>query len=134
MMSIVLGLNLLILGFVIHVVYLQNQKLITLKEELLIKSKVSNLISRDHAALVTADLVFAKQLKEITKQLIGMDNQLQGLANKRNNDGGYQHALRILKMGGDRNEIINSCHLSAAEADLLINLHAYGSALETNSM
>jgi hypothetical protein len=60
-----------------------------------------------------------------------MDNQLQDLENKRDNDGGYQHALRILEMGGDRDEIVTSCHLSNAEAELLMNLQAYRSALKT---
>lgn len=50
--------------------------------------------------LIHADLLFSKQLKEINTQLISMDNQIQDLENKRDNDGGYRHALRILEMGG----------------------------------
>jgi len=83
-----------------------------------------------HNLLVNADLGFAKQIAEINRQLISMDNQLQALENKRDNDGGYQHALRILEMGGNKDEIIDSCHLSNAEAELLMNLHAYRSVIK----
>jgi len=69
--------------------------------------------------------VFAKQLAEINRHLISIENQLQSQANQRHNDGGYQHALRILEMGGDKSEIVDSCHLSNAEAELLMNLNAY---------
>lgn len=81
--------------------------------------------------MVNADLVFAKKLAEINKQLVSMDNQLQSLETKRDNDGGYQHALKILEMGGNKDEIISSCHLSNAEAELLMNLHAYRAVIKT---
>ncbi|KTD39398.1 hypothetical protein Lnau_0165 [Legionella nautarum] len=84
----------------------------------------------NHNLLVNADLGFGKQIAEITRQLISMDNQLQALENKRDNDGGYQHALRILEMGGNKDEIIDSCHLSNAEAELLMNLQAYRSVIK----
>ncbi|CDZ78570.1 hypothetical protein BN59_02880 [Legionella massiliensis] len=86
-----------------------------------------------HKLLVNADLGFAKQIAEINRQLISMDNQLQALENKRDNDGGYQHALKILEMGGSKEEIINSCHLSQAEAELLLNLHAYQAVIKTHT-
>ncbi|KTC85747.1 DUF2802 domain-containing protein [Legionella drozanskii] len=84
----------------------------------------------NHNLLVNADLGFGKQITEINRQLISMDNQLQALENKRDNDGGYQHALRILEMGGNKDEIIDSCHLSNAEAELLMNLQAYRSVIK----
>lgn len=85
-----------------------------------------------HRLLINADLGFAKQLAEFNRQFISMDNQLQTLENKRDNDGGYQHALRILAMGGDKEEIMKSCHLSSAEAELLINLNAYRTYLKAH--
>nr|WP_045107537.1 DUF2802 domain-containing protein [Legionella hackeliae] len=89
-------------------------------------------LQRSHMVLVNADLGFSKQIAEINRQLVSMDNQLQALENKRDNDGGYQHALRILEMGGDKEEIMNSCHLSNAEAELLMNLHAYRAVIKTH--
>ncbi|WED43756.1 DUF2802 domain-containing protein [Legionella cardiaca] len=89
-------------------------------------------LQRSHAVLINADLGFAKKITEINRHLISMDNQIQSLENKRDNDGGYQHALRILEMGGDKEEIITSCHLSSAEAELLMNLNAYRTAIKTN--
>lgn len=87
----------------------------------------------EQAALVNADLVFARQMAEINRQLTSIDTQVQQLETKRDNDGGYQHALRILQMGGDKEEIMASCHLSNAEAELLLNLNAYRSALRKNA-
>lgn len=87
---------------------------------------------QEHKLLVNADLVFAKQIAEINRQLISMDNQLQSLENKRDNDGGYQHALHILEMGGSKEEIMSSCHLSHAEAELLINLNAYRTVIKSH--
>ena len=87
---------------------------------------------KDHPVLIKADLSFSRQLREINSQLISMDTQMQDLENVRDNDGGYQHALRILEMGGNREEIINSCHLSPAAAELLMNLQAYRSAIKAN--
>ncbi|WP_415074855.1 DUF2802 domain-containing protein [Legionella sp.] len=87
--------------------------------------------TKEYSHLVHADLLFSKQLKEINDQLISMDNQIQSLENKRNNDGGYQHAMKILEMGGNRDEIVDSCHLSPAEAEFLMSLQAYRAAMKT---
>lgn len=82
--------------------------------------------------LVSADLTFARQLAEVNRQFMSMDSQLQTLENKRLNDGAYQHALRILEMGGNKEEIIRSCHLSNAEADFLLNLNAYRMVIKSH--
>ena len=102
-----------------------------MQEKLHALEQLAAQIVKDHPVLIHADLLFSKQLKEINAQLVSMDTQIQNLENKRENDGGYRHALRILEMGGDRDEIIASCHLSPAEADLLMNLQAYRTAMKT---
>lgn len=102
------------------------------KHQLLQVNKQWQQYQTEQTTLVNADLVFAKQLAEINRQLISMDHQLQELSNKRDNDGAYQHALRILQMGGEKQEIIDSCHLSNAEAELLINLQAYRQAMRVD--
>jgi hypothetical protein len=112
-----------------YFLFTQYNQLISLKNQLDALEQSTNEIVKDHPVLIHADLVFAEQIRDITRQLVSMDNQLQGLENKRDNDGGYQHALRILEMGGDRNEIVESCHLSNAEAELLMNLQAYRAAM-----
>lgn len=102
-----------------------NQQIKGLKNEM-------NDAKQKHKLLLNADLVFAQQIAEINRQLISMDNQLQSLENKRDNDGGYQHALHILEMGGTKEEIMSSCHLSHAEAELLVNLNAYRAVIKTH--
>lgn len=119
---------------VVYFMLKQGKQLTRLQEKLIELDNSQKRIAKDHPVLINADLLFAKQLREINAQLISMDNQLQCLENKRDNDGGYQHALKILEMGGDKDEIIHSCHLSMAEADLLINLNAYRSAMKTPSV
>lgn len=130
MMPIILFLNVII--FLILGNYLLNQRkdVIKLQDKINSLEKLTVQIVKDHPMLINADLLFAKQLNEINQQLISMDNQLQELENTRHNDGSYQHALRILEMGGTREEIVNNCHLSNAEADLLMNLQAYRTALK----
>ena len=133
MITIILGCSAVIFLFLSSLLLNQKKKYSKLNEACLSLKKAIEKIEKDHPVLINADLVFAKQLREINKQLISMDNQLQELENKRDNDGGYQHALRILEMGGSRDEIVSSCHLSSAEADLLMNLQAYRSAMKATS-
>lgn len=108
----------------------QRKKLVRLQDKYTNIDKKMVQLLKDYHLLVNADLLFARQLREVNAQLVSMDNQLQALENQRENDGGYQHALRILEMGGDKKEIIESCHLSNAEAELLVSLEAYRSALK----
>lgn len=131
MINIILCCNVIIFLFIGNFLLNQRKQILALEEKTNSLEQLIVEIQKDHPVLVNADLVFAKQLREINKQLISMDNQLQDLENQRENDGGYQHALRILEMGGDREEIISSCHLSNAEAELLMNLQAYRSAMKT---
>lgn len=131
MINIMLSVNVIIFLFIGNFLLNQRKQINLLQEELDILKKTTDQVVRDHPVLINADLHFAKHLKEINNQLISMDNQLQDLEHKRDNDGGYQHALRILEMGGNRDEIVNSCHLSNAEAELLMNLQAYRSAMKS---
>ncbi len=131
MINIILFFNVVIFLCIGNFLFSHRKQLITLREKMGSLEQSMEQVVKDHPVLVNADLLFAKQLREINAQLISMDNQLQDLENKRDNDGGYQHALRILEMGGDRDEIISSCRLSSAEADLLMNLQAYRSAIKT---
>lgn len=87
-------------------------------------------ILEEYPSLLMADLQFSKKMKQIDQLILNIEQKLQALENKRENDGGYQHALKILAMGGSKEEIIQSCHLTSAEADLLINLHGYQVAIK----
>ncbi|HHT0592365.1 TPA: DUF2802 domain-containing protein [Legionella anisa] len=132
MITFLLSVNVVVFLFIVNYLLNQRKKLIGFREELKTQQKLIDQIVKDHPVLIHADLLFSKQLKEINTQLISMDNQIQDLENKRDNDGGYRHALRILEMGGNRDEIVESCHLSLAEADLLMNLQAYRTAMKTS--
>ena len=130
MINIILSINVILLGIMGSYLLNQNKKIIDLEVNNASLGKQLEQIVKDHPLFIKADLLFAKQLREINSQLVSMDNQMQELEHKRDNDGGYQHALRILEMGGNRDEIIDSCHLSSAEAELLMNLQAYRSAIK----
>ncbi|RUR04287.1 DUF2802 domain-containing protein [Legionella sp. km772] len=132
MINILLSVNLIIFLFIGNYLLNQRKQIANLEEQYKNLEKTIVGIIKDHPILVKADLTFSKQLREINSQLISMDNQLQDLENIRDNDGGYQHALRILEMGGNREEIIENCHLSNAEAELLMNLQAYRSAIKAS--
>lgn len=130
MINILLSVNVIIFLFITNFLLNQRKQITNLDESYKDLEKNLARVIKDHPVLVRADLVFSKQLREINSQLISMDTQLQDLENVRDNDGGYQHALRILEMGGNREEIIENCHLSHAEAELLMNLQAYRSAIK----
>ena len=132
MINVILSVNVILFLFIGNFLLNQRKQIAALQEKLASVEQITAQVIKDHPVLINADLLFAKQLREINSQLISMDNQLQDLENKRDNDGGYQHALRILEMGGDRDEIVSSCHLSNAEAEFLMNLQAYRSAMKTS--
>lgn len=131
-MIIVLTITSLLSVFFLNLIFRYHRSINELRQKVGEITKELKQCQRNHTLLINADLVFAKQVAEINRQLVSMDNQLQALENKRDNDGGYQHALRILEMGGDKEEIISSCHLSNAEAELLMNLHAYRTVIKTH--
>lgn len=129
--SIILSLNVAIFMFIGNFLWMQRKKIIELQDRIEDVVKSTEQIAKDHPVLIHADLLFSKQLKEVNAQLVSMDGQIQALENKRDNDGGYQHAMKILEMGGNREEIVESCHLSPAEAEFLMNLQAYRAAMKT---
>lgn len=129
--SIVLSFNVVLFVLVGNFLWSLHKKIQGLTERLESLTKSTEQIAKDHPVLVHADILFSKQLKEINTQMVSIENQVQALENKRDNDGGYQHAMKILEMGGNREEIVDSCHLSPAEAEFLMNLQAYRSAMKT---
>ena len=132
---IILALATLVLSIVLFVI--NRRGIETVKTLAKQAAKIQSLeqalamVQQENKALINADLIFSRQLADFNQQLVSMEHQIQGLENQRANDGGYQHALRILAMGGDKEEIMKSCHLSNAEAELMINLHAYQTAIST---
>ncbi|RAP36064.1 hypothetical protein B1207_10870 [Legionella quinlivanii] len=131
-MMLIISCGLIICGLFALFIMKQRKEMKSLSLKLSQLSKSVERYQSEQTALVNADLVFAKQLTDLNRQLGSIDSQVNMIENKRNNDGGYQHALRILQMGGDKAEIIDNCHLSNAEAELLMNLHAYREAIKTS--
>ncbi|WP_196398938.1 DUF2802 domain-containing protein [Legionella saoudiensis] len=131
MNSVIVSLNVGLFVLYANFLWAQRKKMIGLEERMESLAKSVEQIAKDHPVLIHADLLFSKQLKELNSQLASMDGQIQALENKRDNDGGYQHAMKILEMGGNREEIVDSCHLSPAEAEFLMNLQAYRAAMKT---
>lgn len=120
------ALIIVLLGLLIRQVFKDRQVKQLLKQNM----KDCERIIEDYPSLLMADLNFSKKMKEMDQLLLNLEQKLQSLENKRENDGGYQHALKILEMGGSKDEIMQSCHLTSAEAELLINLHGYRAAIK----
>lgn len=129
--SILLGANGVLFALIGNFLWSQHKKAKAFQDKLDILEHSVEEIKKDHPVLINADLLFSRKLNEINAQLVSMENQVQGFENKRDNDGGYQHAMKILEMGGNREEIVESCHLSPAEAEFLMNLQAYRAAMKT---
>lgn len=91
-------------------------------EELRSKNKA---MERELRALLRADIIFGQSVSHLKKQLLALDDKQTMFESRRSNDGGYQHALKLLEMGSSIEQIIQDCNLTHAEADLLANLQAY---------
>ena len=120
------GLIVLLLFFSIRQIYRDRKTQDLMKKYM----KDCDQVLEEYPALLMADLQFSKRMKQMDQTLLAIEQKIQALENKRDNDGGYQHALKILEMGGTKEEIIESCHLTAAEAELLMSLHSYRVALQ----
>lgn len=130
-MIILLSLQVFSVLVLLHIFFYQNRRIKALEIGIKQVEKKGEELVLAQSAMVKADLFFAKELKSVTEEMVSMDKQIQSLENTRHNDGSYQHALRILEMGGDKGEIVKSCHLSTAEAELLMNLNAYRAAIKS---
>ena len=91
-------------------------------ESLISKNKS---IEREMRALLRADIIFGQSVSHLKKQLLSLDDKQTMFESRRSNDGGYQHALKLLEMGSSIEQIIKDCNLTHAEAELLANLQAY---------
>lgn len=115
-----------LLGFFIRQVLKEGK----IKKQLKQNMEDCGRILEEYPSLLMADLQFTKKLKQMDQLILNLEQKILTMENKRENDGGYQHALKILEMGGSKQEIMQSCHLTSAEADLLINLHGYRTAIK----
>lgn len=110
------------------VLFRQGRRIKNLQQQFTNQDKQFKQFMKDIKALFSADIIFGKSVTELQTQLNSIDSKIEQLENQRSNDGSYPHALKILDMGGDKQEIIDNCNLSNAEAELLLNLHAYRNA------
>ena len=82
-------------------------------------------LENEMKALLRADIIFGQCVTRLKEQLFALDDKQSMLETRRNNEGGYQHALKLLEMGSSIEDIIKDCNLTPAEAELLSNLQAY---------
>jgi Protein of unknown function (DUF2802) len=71
-----------------------------------------------------ADLVINKQLKAMNGTITNLDDQQSNILNM-SDESAYQQAIKMVEMGAGLGDITESCHLTRAEAELLLNLHQY---------
>lgn len=108
----------------VFIVY-QYQKFKALNLKLAYLAKKNSSFEQEIKALLNADIVFGRSVSSLKDQLNSLDDRQARVENRRNNDGGYQHALKLLSLGSSIDEIIKDCNISPAEAELLANLQAY---------
>lgn len=61
-------------------------------------------------------------LEDQTVNLSQLENELQ---DNKENRSAYKQALKMIEMGADLEDIISTCELNRAEAELLMNLQTY---------
>lgn len=111
-------------GLAILVTY-QYQKYRDIEKKMAYLAKKNFAFEQEIKALLNADIAFGRSIAFFKEQINALDDRQAQIENRRSNDGGYQHALKLLGMGSSVEEIIHDCNLSPAEAELLANLQAY---------
>lgn len=106
---------------------MQYSQLKKLQAHLDLLKKNNFLLEKEIKALLSADIAFGRNFTYFKNQLNQLDDRLLAIENSRGNEGGYQYALKILEKGGSLEEVMTSCHLTRAEAELITNLQAYKS-------
>lgn len=107
----------------------QGQRLSLLEQQLEQHAKRLVIVEQEMKALLGADITFGRSLANLKDQLNAIDDRQSRVENRRSNDGGYQHALKLLSMGSSVEEVMQTCNLTHAEAELLANLQAYKSSI-----
>lgn len=82
-------------------------------------------LKKEVATLRTADLTLATQLRRITTDIYSIDERQEKIEHAQVNDSAYSQALKLAEMGASTDELIKTCKISKAEADLLQSLNAY---------
>jgi predicted nucleic acid-binding Zn-ribbon protein len=66
----------------------------------------------------------------VGRKLITLQKELQSLANKLQHDAGqpseykaYSHAAKLLQQGESLQQVVQKCHLTHGEAELLASMH-----------
>lgn len=101
------------------------KKLKSVEKELEGLTSKNNSFEKELRALLRADIIFGQSLNQLKKHLLALDDKQTMFESRRSNDGGYQHALKLLELGSSIEQIIQDCNLTHAEAELLANLQAY---------
>lgn len=87
-----------------------------------------NSIRKEINLFRTADLQLGKSIAELVELVKKLENRQDKIEMKLMNQSGYNQGIKILEMGGGMSDIIDTCHLTKAEAELLCNLHDYKEA------
>ena len=80
-------------------------------------------ISSDLVALNAGSIGLGERLLRIERNQKLLADRLEQVELHDRNNSGYNQAIRLIKQGMSKNDLISSCELSEAEAGLLMMMH-----------
>lgn len=73
----------------------------------------------------TFSKAFIKRIDAINQQLQGMNDAQESIEKNIQGQGSYKQALKMVEMGASLDEVMETCELGRAEAELLQNIQGY---------
>lgn len=80
-------------------------------------------LSSDLAALNAGSIGLGERLLRIERNQKLLADRLEQVEQHDRGNSGYNQAIRLIKQGMSKNDLISSCELSEAEAGLLMMMH-----------
>ena len=91
-------------------------------------------ISKQTKVLMDADQFFKITHQKFQSSLDSLESRIESMEQGQRHKGAYHQASKMVEMGAKPTEVVSTCKISKAEANLLANLNAYKSILRKNSV
>ncbi len=120
---LVSSLSLGLIGTFFMVLYLKKEIFHLKKFNTKLFSRLSGLM-QDVQSLGNVTVDIGEQVNHISRQIHHLDSRQDEIDLRDQTEKPIQQAIALVERGADIEEIIQNCHLSHAEAELLLRIHS----------
>ncbi len=82
-----------------------------------------SIIRQHDRLLIKADIDIAQRLRTLERNLQSVQDCQDKLESTVSQESGYQQAIKMFEMGATVKDVVQTCHLARAEAELLQNIY-----------